>query len=101
MVFLPLPSYIKNNDKLIAVLRSCPEPFLFGRDITIPPDWLTKFQLRGEAEIDSQIKILTSEIFKLEQQKVGLESDKSEIEKYKRLLYEKGVELEKIVISVF
>jgi hypothetical protein len=101
LVFLPLPNYNKANEKLVAVLKSCAEPFLFGREITPPPEWLSKFQLRGEAEIDSQIEILTSEISKLEQKKVGLEGDKSEIEKYKKLLYEKGIELEKVVISAF
>lgn len=101
IVFLPPPKYKKDNQKLLGTLIGCAKKFLTKHEVTPPPNWVNEFQLAGESEFDKQIENLNKQLEDIVSKKKENEDKKTELTKFKSLLFEQGPELESIVIESF
>lgn len=101
IVFLPHIPYNRKNEKLINTLVKCVNSFLNATEITPPPNWIEEFNLPGENTIDKTINSIQEDIDKLQLKKEEAQNQKSEIVKFKKMLYEQGSELELVIIDAF
>lgn len=101
IVLLPPIPYVKDNQKLIGVLRKCSKAFLSDHVKTPPPAWIKGYKLKGENELDEKTEKLQQQIEALQSQKITVEKEKIEISQFKGLLYEQGPELESVVLKAF
>lgn len=72
-----------------------------GESMEPPPEWETKVELPGLQELSNQISQRKSEIEILERQVSELDSSRSDLTKFRRLLWANGVPLENAVRDAF
>lgn len=90
-----------DENKFLGVIRQCSQKFFKNNSQTPPPEWVQKYKLNGEKEIEQTLKILKNRIQKLRLEKEEIEKNQIQLTKYKLLLFEQGTDLEEVVLEAF
>ena len=96
-IFLPCPTKITDIEAINFILE---KHFLIYQETPVP-EWAESIKLPGLDDIGKKIEMNSRQIEKISEQKSQLERKASDLKDYKKLLYETGSALEKIVRKVF
>ena len=101
VIFVPPFDDEKGSAKFLGIILKAAKTY-FKKDIsTPPPNWVENYQLPGEQELSKKIESITQKVEQLTVEKEKVEDSKSEISKFKGLLFEQGKPLEQLVIEAF
>lgn len=89
-VFLPPPSKSIDEEKASGVLIDCIRKSLHWTQPLIKPDWINKYELPGEAEVEQQVEKVQKNIANLEKKKQSRQERRDKLEMLKGMLYEQG-----------
>jgi len=100
IIFIP-PNTSRDSNKELGVLLNCIEGIYEYGFETTPPDWVEKYSLPNENKNQDEIERLEKDIKDFENEKQKLIEEQENIKRFKRLLYEKGRNLETSVRGAF
>jgi len=89
-IFLPPPLKSVDEDKISGVLIDCIRKSLHWTKPLMKPDWINKYELPGESEVEKEFEELQGKITILEKKKQSIEARRDKLEMLKGMLYEQG-----------
>ena len=89
-IFLPPPLRSVDEDKISGILIDCIRKSLHWTKPLIKPDWINKYELPGESEVEKEFEELQGKSTILEKKKQSIEARRERLEMLKGMLYEQG-----------
>ena len=89
-IFLPPPLKSVDKDRIDGVLIDCIRKSLHWTKPLIKPDWINKYELPGESEVEKEFEEHQGKIAVLEKKKQSIEARRERFEMLKGMLYEQG-----------
>lgn len=89
-IFLPSPLKSTDKEKVSGILIDCIRKSFHWTKPLIKPDWINKYELPGESEVEKEFEELQGKITILEKKKHSIEARRERLEILKGMLYEQG-----------
>ena len=89
-IFLPSPLKSTDKEKVSGILIDCIRKSFHWTRPLMKPDWINKYELPGESEVEKEFEELQGKITILEKKKQSIEARRERLEMLKGMLYEQG-----------
>ena len=95
IIWLPPPTKVETEEAIVEILKERYEIILIQDE----PDWVNRYKLPVQTDIENRLDNLNEKIGKLNKQKDDAKEELQEELFLRKLLYEKGEALEKVVLA--